>query len=90
MTEDRYQIVFSDDADKQLKKLDKSVQRRILVAIVKLEEDPRPQGVKKLKGNNDFWRIRVNDWRVIYQINDGKLTILVLEIGHRSKIYRNG
>lgn len=89
MTEERYRVELTEDADKQLKSIDKPVRRRILLAIAKLEDNPRPDGVKKLKGQSDQWRIRVGDWRVLYEIEDGRLIILVVMIGHRSKIYRN-
>jgi mRNA interferase RelE/StbE len=88
VSEERYRLVISEDADKQLQKLDKPVRRRMLLALAKLEDDPRPDGVKKLKGSADRWRIRVGDWRIVYQIEDGELVVLVIAVGHRSKVYR--
>ncbi|WP_026929139.1 type II toxin-antitoxin system RelE family toxin [Glycomyces tenuis] len=89
MTEEHYRVVFTDEADKQLKKLDKAVRRRILLAIAKLEGEPRPTGVKKLKGSSDRWRVRVGDWRIVYKIEDGQLVVLVVAVGHRSKVYKD-
>lgn len=89
MTEQQYRVILQEDAEKQFRKLDKAVQRRINVALVNLEADPRPSGVKKLKGRENDWRIRVGDWRIIYEIHDGELHVLVIEIGHRSKVYRD-
>ena len=89
MSEEQYRVVFTEAADKQLKKLEKPVQRRILLAIGRLETNPRPDGVKKLKGSSDRWRVRVGDWRIVYKIEDGQLVILVLAIGHRGKVYRD-
>ncbi|MEU5155525.1 type II toxin-antitoxin system RelE/ParE family toxin [Glycomyces sp. NPDC021274] len=88
MSEERYRLVISEAADKQLQQLDKPVRRRIILALAKLEDDPRPDGVKKLKGSADRWRIRVGDWRIVYRIEDGELLVLVIAVGHRSKVYR--
>jgi mRNA interferase RelE/StbE len=88
VSEERYRLVISEDADKQLQQLDKPVRRRIILALAKLEDDPRPDGVKKLKGSADRWRIRVGDWRIVYRIEDGELLVLVIAVGHRSKVYR--
>ncbi|HEY1093331.1 MAG TPA: type II toxin-antitoxin system RelE/ParE family toxin [Glycomyces sp.] len=89
MTEERFRVEFTEEADKQLKSLDKPVRRRILLAVAKLEGNPRPEGVKKLKGKSDRWRIRVGDWRVLYKVEDGRLIVLVVMVGHRSKVYRD-
>jgi mRNA interferase RelE/StbE len=86
VTGDRYRVVVNDKADKQFQKLDHSAQRRIMLALAKLEENPRPDGVKRLKGSADRWRIRLGDWRILYRIEDGRLIILVIAIGHRSKV----
>ena len=60
---------------------------RILARLAGLETDPRPPDVKKLKGR-DAWRIRVGDYRVIYEIYDRVLRILVITVGHRREVYR--
>jgi mRNA interferase RelE/StbE len=88
VTQKRYRVEFDDEAGKQLRKLDKAARSRILLAIDKLETDPRPDGVKKLKGYENRWRIRVGDWRVVYRIEDGLLVIIVVAVGRRSKVYR--
>ncbi len=61
--------------------------KRILARLAGLETNPRPPDVKKLKGR-DAWRIRAGDYRVIYEIHDQRLEILVITIGHRREIYR--
>ena len=63
------------------------VMKRILARLAELETNPRPPDVKKLKGRA-AWRIRVGDYRVIYEIHDRELQILVVTIGHRREIYR--
>jgi mRNA interferase RelE/StbE len=61
--------------------------RRILARLTALESNPRPPDVKKLKGRNG-WRIRVGDYRVIYEIHDRELQIMVITVGHRREVYR--
>ena len=53
-----------------------------------LAKEPRPKGVKKLSGADDLYRIRVGDYRVVYQIRDDRLIVLVVRIGHRKDVYR--
>jgi mRNA interferase RelE/StbE len=84
-----WQLAFTDEADKQFKKLDKPVQRRIDTALKRLQVDPRPVGAIKLKGSSGAMRFRVGDWRIVYEIRDGELVIVVIEIGHRSRVYRD-
>jgi len=67
-------------------KLDKKVVPLIKTAIASLADDPRPYGYKKLKGE-DAYRIRVGDYRVIYEIDDGKIIVTVVSVGHRKAIY---
>lgn len=86
-----YKVEFSEQGKKDLKKLDTSVQRLILKWIKKNLvdcEDPRVHG-KALIGNlKGYWRYRVGNYRVLCDIEDEKIIILVLEIGHRSEIYK--
>jgi mRNA interferase RelE/StbE len=82
---ERYRINFTKETRKGLEKLDRQAHRRVLLAIGKLEADPRPDGVKKLKGHDGKWRIRVGGWRVLYRIDDGRLVVIVLSAGHRSE-----
>ncbi|MDT8442165.1 MAG: type II toxin-antitoxin system RelE/ParE family toxin [Desulfuromonadales bacterium] len=74
-------------AQKQLARIDRQEQQRLVAAIRNLASEPRPTGGSKLTGR-DAWRIRVGDYRVIYEIDDGKLTILVVTIAHRRESYR--
>jgi mRNA interferase RelE/StbE len=83
-------IELSETAKKQFKKFDNSTQKTIQKYIKEIEtlENPRSRG-KSLIGNlKDLWRYRVGDYRLICEIQDNKLTILILEMGHRSTIYR--
>ncbi|WP_415713759.1 type II toxin-antitoxin system RelE family toxin [Maridesulfovibrio sp.] len=80
-------VEYTSKAKKSLRKLDKKVAERILDYMDDLPEDPRGKG-KALLGNLDgFWRYRVGDYRVLAKLEDDKLIILVVEAGHRRKIY---
>jgi mRNA interferase RelE/StbE len=83
-----YQISFSRPAAKALEDLSEELRRRIAPAIEALRAEPRPRGSEKLKGRKDQYRIRVGDFRIVYAIEDDRLIILVLQIGHRRDIYR--
>lgn len=83
----KYEVFIEKSAQRQLAKIVQPFQDRIIAAIRGLAEDPRPQGVRKLSGR-EAWRIRVGDFRVIYEIRDQSLVVLVVEIGHRREIYR--
>ena len=83
----RYRVILPRSVQKELDRLPDDVVKRILTRLSQLETNPRPAGVKKLKGR-DAWRIRVGDYRVIYEIHDRELQILVITVGHRREIYR--
>jgi mRNA interferase RelE/StbE len=83
-----YTIQFKPSAFRQLEKLPRDVQKRIVARIEMLSDDPFPPGCKKLLGLADTWRIRAGDYRVLYQVHRGVLLILVLGIGHRREVYR--
>lgn len=82
-----YQVQISNRATKVLEKLPDGTYERVTEAIQNLAENPRPAGCKKLKGRQGY-RIRVGDYRVAYEIEDDKLLLLVIDIGHRREIYR--
>ena len=82
-----YEIELSRSALKSLKKLDRKAAVRIFAAVEKLAKNPRPHGVKKLEGYT-LWRLRVGDYRVVYDIDDGKVVILVVKVSHRKDVYR--
>ena len=84
-----YGISINPSALKELSKLPKAVVKKTEKAISALAENPRPDGVKKLKGSDDdLYRIRVGDYRIIYAIEDEIKVIDILRIGHRKDIYR--
>ena len=83
----RYQVILPKSVRKELDRLPDDIVERIMTRLAGLETNPRPADVKKLKGR-DAWRIRVGDYRVIYEIHDRVLQILVITVGHRRGIYR--
>ena len=82
-----YRIEYANGVDKDFRKIPVKFADRIAASIDKLAANPRPPGCVKLVGFDSEYRIRVGDYRIIYQINDNVLVILVLEIGHRKDIY---
>jgi mRNA interferase RelE/StbE len=82
-----YQILLSRSAEKFLKELPRNIYLKISHDIEKLADNPRPHGCKKLKGNREEWRIRIGDYRIIYNIDDDIVTIEVVRIGHRKDVY---
>ncbi|HEY0552599.1 MAG TPA: type II toxin-antitoxin system RelE/ParE family toxin [Verrucomicrobiae bacterium] len=83
-----YRVDVRPEPQKFLRKLrDEELAARLVAAMRALASNPRPTGCKKLKGN-DLWRIRVSDYRILYQIHDRVLVVLVVSIGHRSDVYR--
>ncbi|MBA3966988.1 MAG: type II toxin-antitoxin system RelE/ParE family toxin [Nitrospirales bacterium] len=84
-----YETFIERSAQRSLSKIPQSDQDRIIDAINKLQSNPRPFGVQKLSGR-EAWRIRVGDYRIIYEINDEARSILVVTLGHRREVYRFG
>jgi mRNA interferase RelE/StbE len=82
-----YAVVFREDARLALGRLDGGVQRRVRAVIDRLADNPRPGQATQIVGDTETWRVRAGDWRILYQINDDKLIVLVLEMGHRSTVY---
>lgn len=83
-----YQISYVASAAKALRKLDRQTARRILGAINSLADDPRPPGCITLQGGDGELRIRIGDYRVVYDVVDDELIVLILRVGHRREIYR--
>ena len=83
-----YRIHFAGRAERAFRKLSPEVQRRLDPAILALADNPRPPGCLKLSGPDSLWRIRVGGYRIVYQIQDEILLILVVNVGRRREIYR--
>lgn len=83
-----YEVEITPAAKRQIKKLTKSVQALIIERLEQLAENPRPPSILKMEGEEDFYRVRVGDYRIIYEIQDRVLLIVVVKVGHRSSVYR--
>lgn len=81
-----YTVLILPSAQKQLSKLPNNIATRIEDKMMELQYDPRPAGCKKLKGR-EAYRIRIGDYRAIYEIEDNQLIITVITIGHRKNVY---
>ena len=83
-------VILTDKAKKQLKKLDSFISKRILDYLEQLEliDDPRSRGKALTSNLAGLWRYRVGDYRILCRIHEDKLVITVIEIAHRSTIYR--
>lgn len=83
-----YRVTYVASAAKALRKLDRQTARRILEALNALADDPRPPGCIKLQGGEGELRIRIGDCRVVYDVVDDELVVLILRVGHRREVYR--
>lgn len=88
MSPSPYRVELKPSAARALRKLDADVQRRIIARVETLAENPRPPGAERLEGMRDLYRIRAGDYRIIYQVADKVLLVLVVRVGHRRDVYR--
>lgn len=86
---DYYQVEFTRSAVKELRKIDRQFIPRITEAVDALCSNSRPDSCKKLAGADHSYRIRVGDYRIIYDIQDSTLVILVIRVRHRRDAYRS-
>lgn len=84
----KYKLFISTTAEKSLRKLPKADITRIITEIQTLAVNPYPKGCRKLSGEENVFRIRVGTYRIIYEIEGKRLTVLILKIGHRKDVYR--
>ena len=82
-----YHLVWLKHATRDLGKLEADTADRVRSAIDELTTNPRPHGCTKLRGGIEGYRIRIGDWRVIYEIDDAARVVTLTRIGHRSEIY---
>jgi len=84
-----YRIALAPPAARQLRKFDPQIRRRIQAALELLAVEPRPPAATRLVGGSGEWRVRTGDYRIVYEIHDDELLVLVLRVGHRRDIYRS-
>ena len=83
-----YSIEVSATAERRIKKLSKTDQPRVINVIKKLGVEPRPRGCRKLQAYDDIYRVRTGVFRILYSVEDDRLLVLVLKVGHRNGVYR--
>ncbi|MDE0830157.1 MAG: type II toxin-antitoxin system RelE/ParE family toxin [Vicinamibacterales bacterium] len=84
----RYSVQITRTAERALKKLPQNDRHRVARTVAMLAIDPRPRGARKLSGHDDVFRVRTGRYRLLYSIEDKRLIVLVLKIGHRKDVYR--
>jgi len=83
-----YSVRITKTAEKQIDGLSDALRRAVVGAIQALPLDPRPRGCRKLAGHSDVFRIRVGRYRILYEVYDDVLVVLILKVGHRKDVYR--
>jgi mRNA interferase RelE/StbE len=83
-----YEIIITKSIQKQLDNLPNNIQERVYDKISQLAEEPPPDGVVKLKGYDNEYRIRIGDYRLVYEIQDEQLIVLLLQCKHRRDVYK--
>ena len=84
-----WQVILLREPKKVLTRVPADLRQRLLAELHGLEVDPRPAGCKKLKGQDDMYRVRVGDWRIIYVLRADQVIVLVTEIAPRGGAYRD-
>jgi len=82
-----YKLLIKPSAGKEIEALPKQDRRRIVAKITALSQDPRPPGCEKLSGH-DRYRLRQGNYRILYEIQDSDLVVVVVKVGHRRDVYR--
>lgn len=84
-----YSILLAPPAERQFKAFPQAVQKHLVKRLKTLEANPCPPGIKKLAGEDNLFRVREGNYRIIYRIRDKELIVLVLKIGDRKEVYRS-
>jgi mRNA interferase RelE/StbE len=86
VSEVAYTVSIRKSAQREIRSLDHLIRERVIKALRTLQ-DPRPSGCLKLAGSSNLWRIRVGDWRILYEISDNEREVSILGVRHRSRAY---
>ncbi|MEO6233152.1 MAG: type II toxin-antitoxin system RelE/ParE family toxin [Ferruginibacter sp.] len=84
----RYIVIIKASAQKQIAKLPRGYQNKVKKVILGLADEPRPHGCKKLIGSVNIYRIRVGDYRIVYEIVSNQLMVYIFDVDHRKDVYR--
>jgi mRNA interferase RelE/StbE len=83
----KYRLIFRKSVALDLRRIPNRDLRKILAAIESLSEEPRPSGIEKLSGQERY-RVRQGNYRIIYEINDNEIIVVIVKVGHRKDVYR--
>ena len=83
-----YRVFLERAAERDLRRLPARLHNRIISALQALADEPRPSGCRKLSGSDRDWRIRVGDYRIVYEVDDATLEVRVNRVRHRREVYR--
>jgi mRNA interferase RelE/StbE len=83
-----YEVYLERSAENDLKRLPTSISHRIIPQIKTLGENPRPSGCRKITGSKNDWRIRIGDYRIIYEIDEKAKAVRIMRVRHRREVYR--
>jgi mRNA interferase RelE/StbE len=83
-----YAIEYRASLKRDMRRLDAQTVKRIDAAILALADNPRPAGCVRLSGRSELWRIRVGSYRILYEIHDDRLVVIVVTVAHRREVYR--
>lgn len=83
-----YEVYLEHAAEKDLKKLPEKVFHRMITQIESLRENPRPTGCRKITGSKQDWRIRIGDYRIIYEIDENSRAVNIMRVRYRREAYR--
>lgn len=84
----KYQIKFKSSSAKEFKNLSSNIQKRIGEVLEKMKENPRISGVIKLQGDDKLYRIRVGDYRLVFEIDDSEKLVRITRVRHRQDVYK--
>ena len=85
---DPYRLIIKRSAERDLRRLPRELFLRLNKQILALREEPRPAGVRKMEGSVSDWRLRVGDYRLLYEVNDTERTVTIVRVRHRRDVYR--
>ncbi|MCI5148618.1 MAG: type II toxin-antitoxin system RelE/ParE family toxin [Candidatus Electrothrix sp. MAN1_4] len=83
-----FRLEWRGPATKELRKIDRKVIPRIVAAVEQLADEPHPTGSKKLQGTESIYRIRVGNYRIVYEVNSAEVVIIIVRVRHRKDVYR--
>jgi len=85
---DPYRLIIKRSAERDLRRLPRELFLRLNKQILALREEPRPAMVRKMEGSVSDWRLRVGDYRLLYEVNDTERTVTIVRVRHRRDVYR--